>query len=409
MALPFIERDQSNVERINVQAAHGAIVTQIALAGKRQGVTLTSVERNRVAESVKDLPDPLEETSSAGTSSPDDLLAKMAEDAIDQLIADADNGREPAAPLTFNQSTDELGASKLSDLDLVPAPPQVESTAPQSGRRVGDVVERVAEPSRDPDRPSGAASAVVPLATPSPLEAAEAAHVDPMKGTVPASEHVEPTPSLRQPHTVEVADAGAVDAAAPAILPPAIESPAEAKTDQSLTHSEALSAGSTPVAEMPFVEPLSLTPPSHDELDAVLKAAASEAALGGSPETLEREQRAPLDEVPHPGEPSAAAATRLEPPSPASAPVIEMPPPVDVPAEIASDSRADVKALLNDAARKSSPVAAASGMLIKPLEWVNAPFAYVSDRVRDAIGQVAIITLINALGVMLYVIFFRQK
>ena len=46
--------------------------------------------------------------------------------------------------------------------------------------------------------------------------------------------------------------------------------------------------------------------------------------------------------------------------------------------------------------------------LLKPLEWINAPLAACSDALREALGKVAIMTLFNALAILLYVLFLRK-
>jgi hypothetical protein len=46
--------------------------------------------------------------------------------------------------------------------------------------------------------------------------------------------------------------------------------------------------------------------------------------------------------------------------------------------------------------------------LLKPLEWLNAPLSACSDTVRESLGKVAIMTLINALAILLYVAFLRK-
>jgi len=48
------------------------------------------------------------------------------------------------------------------------------------------------------------------------------------------------------------------------------------------------------------------------------------------------------------------------------------------------------------------------GVLLRPLEWVNAPLNACSDTVRETLGKVAIMTLINALAILLYVMFLRK-
>ena len=46
--------------------------------------------------------------------------------------------------------------------------------------------------------------------------------------------------------------------------------------------------------------------------------------------------------------------------------------------------------------------------LLRPLEWLNAPLNACSDTVRESLGKVAIMTLINALAILLYVMFLRK-
>jgi hypothetical protein len=45
---------------------------------------------------------------------------------------------------------------------------------------------------------------------------------------------------------------------------------------------------------------------------------------------------------------------------------------------------------------------------LKPLEWINAPLEACPQPVRDFVGKVAIITLVNAAAILLYVVLFRR-
>jgi hypothetical protein len=47
-------------------------------------------------------------------------------------------------------------------------------------------------------------------------------------------------------------------------------------------------------------------------------------------------------------------------------------------------------------------------LVLKPLVWINAPFAAVPEGAREALGKVAIVTLVNAIGVLAYVLIFRK-
>jgi hypothetical protein len=46
--------------------------------------------------------------------------------------------------------------------------------------------------------------------------------------------------------------------------------------------------------------------------------------------------------------------------------------------------------------------------LVRLLEWMNAPLAGVSAGMREVMGKIAIITTLNAIGVFVYVLFFRR-
>ena len=46
--------------------------------------------------------------------------------------------------------------------------------------------------------------------------------------------------------------------------------------------------------------------------------------------------------------------------------------------------------------------------MIRVLETVNAPMSAVPDGVRDALGKIAILTLVNAIAVLIYVLFIRH-
>lgn len=54
--------------------------------------------------------------------------------------------------------------------------------------------------------------------------------------------------------------------------------------------------------------------------------------------------------------------------------------------------------------RRTGPVA----LLLKPLEWINAPLAAARPEVRETLGKVAIVTAFNAVVVIAYVYFFRR-
>jgi hypothetical protein len=85
------------------------------------------------------------------------------------------------------------------------------------------------------------------------------------------------------------------------------------------------------------------------------------------------------------------------------------PAPVVVPVDQAT-THAELSALshpmqsldaLAELEEKPSPV-------VRLLELLNAPFAFVPDAARDTLGKIAILTLMNAIGVLLYLFLFKR-
>ncbi|HEV8606648.1 MAG TPA: hypothetical protein VGQ99_14835, partial [Tepidisphaeraceae bacterium] len=118
----------------------------------------------------------------------------------------------------------------------------------------------------------------------------------------------------------------------------------------------------------------------------------------------------------------AATATTPAPPPPAAAPPppAAPPPAPTLPLDPVAQGNELEKQVLGKSllAAFSGPAdapAAASGrkwpnlsFLLRPLEWLNFPLSACSDVVRESLGKVAIMTLINALAILLYVLFLRK-
>ncbi len=77
--------------------------------------------------------------------------------------------------------------------------------------------------------------------------------------------------------------------------------------------------------------------------------------------------------------------------------------------EIASAaSAAETVSAVLDAALASHSPSSSPGVLVKCLEVLNSPLALVPDELREAFGKIAIVTLVNAVAVLVYVLFFRR-
>jgi hypothetical protein len=46
--------------------------------------------------------------------------------------------------------------------------------------------------------------------------------------------------------------------------------------------------------------------------------------------------------------------------------------------------------------------------IIRVLEAINSPLSFIPDSIRDALGKVAIVTIVNSVAVLVYVLFFRR-
>jgi hypothetical protein len=104
------------------------------------------------------------------------------------------------------------------------------------------------------------------------------------------------------------------------------------------------------------------------------------------------------------------------PPSPSPAAASE---PLDSAAAVAAELEADEK-LKRPLATQAAALEAAVASIqvsqepeiptrLRPLVWINAPFDALPANVRNALGQIGIVTMVNAVAVLLYVWLFRGK
>jgi hypothetical protein len=78
------------------------------------------------------------------------------------------------------------------------------------------------------------------------------------------------------------------------------------------------------------------------------------------------------------------------------------------------DIAADERAALEDVSLESDALAElqvdepALPIVLKPLAWLSAPLDRFPDEVRETLGKIAILTIVDALAVLVYVMMFRQ-
>lgn len=160
----------------------------------------------------------------------------------------------------------------------------------------------------------------------------------------------------------------------------------------------------------------------EEELDAV-EAATSTTELTNPQiqSQLSSELDELIDEINHPQPPAPddlPAAPALDPDPAATAALHPPAEPADIAtpqadAEASPPSDADVReeqaataALLESIEPTAPPVPLP--IWLRPLEWLNAPLAGLTDAARSTLGKAALITLFNAIVILLYVLLFRK-
>lgn len=68
----------------------------------------------------------------------------------------------------------------------------------------------------------------------------------------------------------------------------------------------------------------------------------------------------------------------------------------------------DAMVALDDEAAASDRDDDSIPIYLKPLEWLSAPLANAPESVRETIGKIAILTLVNAFAILIYVLFIRR-
>lgn len=279
-----------------------------------------------MGQATVDLPDPLDTPAPDTLAGTDDLLAQIAGDEIDRLIAESQDERGPSAP---------RGGQ--------PAPPR-EVTPALSADFAASVPAAALVP----------AAASAPAAPQDICAAALAPPVMPVDG---ADHAVDTTPA---------GDEDADDTAdAPATLSPAALE-ADAELDKLLDEMSQAERGvaqpnpaPTPAATSAAAPPASAGAPAAQP--------APDAELLMSSQEREALKLAAID-----AETDAAEA----------------------------DDAAVAAAAQAESAPRPLPVAV--------LEMINAPLSFIPDGLRDVLGKVAILTLVNSLAVLVYVLFIRR-
>ncbi|MDQ3439220.1 MAG: hypothetical protein M3478_02585 [Planctomycetota bacterium] len=262
-----------------------------------------------------DLPDPLE-SASQPLGNADDLLAQLAGEEVDRLLAEADaDGKRQPKPGE---------ARRTSDASTAPQPAPEHAVQDQLDALFTETAAE--QPDTEAQADSAPPAPMRPIPGVSPI------------APVPFSQITSKLPDDIDVNEVMAAILGDVGSMAPAPeLPPSPE------------------------------QPIVPTTPRPAPAQTNMLSASAPAPMGLATTTAERRALTlsdPADELPGPGELQAL-----------SGPIED-----DAPLPV----------------------------YLKPLEWMNAPLEMLPPTLRDVLGQVAILTLVNAIAVLIYVFVFRR-
>jgi hypothetical protein len=185
--------------------------------------------------------------------------------------------------------------------------------------------------------------------------------------------------------------AGTTDAAAASTVGPVSAEPAKGEpipaADSVQKDLDQLLAGD---AKAPATTEAAANPPAAPEPTAALESTA--VATPAAVATLET----PSGESASPS--AATSAPSAE--APASTPGASPEAPADESAQATVASVLDAALADND---RTPP-----GLLVRFLEFLNSPFAAMGDDARESFGKIAIVTTVNAIAILIYVILFRK-
>jgi hypothetical protein len=333
-----------------------------------------------MGQATVDLPDPLQQPSNPTSSgaangvaplvpvdaapvpplnlgNTDDLLSELAADEIDRMLADSEGAANaPAAGGNAPSPFAELPRPPSLGASVHVAPPKHERRPDRatdellSGLAAIDAGRRPAEPSPRFAAPPKAAAPSA-RAIPPASDAATAAPTASPSSPAPAESPVTPVAKAAR------SDAAAATKVSQAALQASILDEAIAvDAGEALSHLEQ--------------QPEVASAPADDELAAALSGARVDATSVG-PSLSERE----------------ALESALN--------AVSVDAGVDEDDDVAAS---DVVA----------PTGAGLPIYLKPLAWVNAPILLLPRTLRDALGKVALLTMFNAVAVLLYVVIFRR-
>jgi len=340
-----------------------------------------------------ELPDPLDKPPLGPNPNADELLAQMADEAIDRLL---------------NQAQHQKLEATMADEPVTTTPPGIAAPDAEPALDAAGQAPVEAEGRADSFAPSGPPATESIVSPPSALPADVA---DPQlaaqfnelfeelnRSSASRDDAVQPVAAATSPASLRSAESPtAADAASPADAkgaPPAVEEQDATLARQLDALFEALTPGkpAPPAAAEPPLqteaksgepEPPSVQPqaPAPATATAAAPAEAPVAAVASEPATQAAVDKASAPDQSGPLEPQVLADRALR--------------------QVAAQVRAEADVPVGGASPHTP-------LYIRVLELLNAPMAGCSDAARDLAGKVAIMTLLLAMAVLIWVMFFAS-
>ena len=320
-----------------------------------------------MAQTAVDLPDPLgggKTDGGAALKSADDLLAQLAGDEVDRLLQEAD--ASTPGPLNVDVAVNDDPSAPIELTPISEAEAQAnDGLSSEEAEGLNELFKLGQKGSEETvgEAAPAAATATATAAAAAPTGGAAKADVAPVEQAKP--------PAAENP------SAQTQRATAEAILQKPVEQPpsaaealAKEMEEDERTHAAAVARMKQPAAAPP--EPVA-APDKAATAQAKPDAAAAVAAI------------------------EAAATTQ--------AAVAEVASEVETVAEAPGTAVIDEDEVDLDAAPDEE---FQTPLLVRLLEWMNAPLSGLSDQAREAVGKVALVTTLNAVAVLTYVLLFRR-
>lgn len=351
-------------------------------------------ENNPTSSAVAELlPDPTEPRAEVSSSDADDLIASIADQQIDQLINQSEDAPPAAAPVTNVAA--EVALTATNELQEMAQTLSNEARADLVADLNGAATEAMLTPI--PEVAPADAEAKAPSA---PAESATP--LTPAEPVVPAAQEI---PAVQTTSVAEVAPT----AEPPAAPAQTVSSQADAQAAPPNTQADTTvaQADTTPSAQSdsqsvaPAVTPADTAPAAPAD-------AADPLAVPGPAMVL-----APADTEINQAEIDAliTGAMPTEPSPAVAAPAVDSP--QSSADAVARELAADVEILKHThkptatEARVSKARGALTRVSMTALEWINLPVRGLSDGSREILGIIAIVTLVNAMSLLLYLMIFR--